>query len=89
MFKTHTCTSIECDHCGKALFDDDTYGMVHFADEKEALALATTTYEWKLVRGRVFCAETQCAIAAIDAEAALPVLIPGQLTIGGGQWPDA
>jgi hypothetical protein len=85
-FKVHTCTSINCDHCGKTLFDDDTYGTVHFVDEKEALDLATTTYEWKRVGRQVFCADDDCAIAAIDAEAALPPaipVIPGQMSIGG------
>lgn len=85
MFKTHTCTSIECDHCGEALFDDDTYGTVHFESQKQAVELATTTYEWKLVGGRMFCTDDDCAIAAIDAEAGLPVVavLPGQLEIGG------
>lgn len=83
MFKTTTCIALHCDHCGKPLEDDDTYGIVHFENEQQAIDLGTSSYEWRKVGSRVFCTADDCAIAAIDADGVVPVLLPGQLEIGG------
>lgn len=58
MFKTHTCISIECNHCGEELRYDGS--VPHFATEQEA-ADAARAYEWAVTRdGKAFCDEGMC-----------------------------
>jgi len=58
MFNTHTCISVECNHCGEELCYDD--GVVHFTTEQEAIA-AAHAYEWAVTRdGKAFCDEGMC-----------------------------
>lgn len=58
MFKTHTCISVECNHCGGRLEYDD--GVPHFDTEEQAAAGARG-WDWVVTRdGRAFCDEGMC-----------------------------
>lgn len=53
MFKTETCVTIACDHCGNRLEYDER--IPHFDTEADALE-AAREYEWTRTRdGKVYC----------------------------------